>query len=539
MIKIIVADDEENIRDIVAAYISKVDNNFQVVGRAENGEEALSLVQELEPDILISDICMPGMDGLELIRRVREQKPYIKNIIISGYNEFEYAKTAISLGVEEYLLKPFLPDDLMEILERIKEELNKQSILEKNMLNMQNTIEKNRMKMQETYIASIIIGNQDELSLIKEGNELAIDIFADMYTVCGIRFVTEGNISSQKTIWDQLFYNVRESYFDSRVKSFMTMLPESNEIIILFGGDFHNNISFKNCIEKGLTKLLESTYQYYSVEMQCALGSIRYQWEQIADSYQEVQMIWKGTVEKEEAIQFYDVYKKKNMLTMNQNQWSRPEKLEKELLLQIQMSRREDAIDTLNQIIQCYSSYTLDMASRVDISLMDLVVSISDAVKKAGGNYTMWEDKELTQYLMVSFQKGSLLETRKVFGEYILKCCDEFAKLNEKQSDKIVYAVKELIEKNIANDEFTLDTVSNELYFSIHYIRQLFKQNTGENFQEYVIKRRMETAKTLLLDKKGYKMAEIAEMTGYKNQRYFATTFKKYYGCTPTEFRQE
>ncbi|MDO5402751.1 MAG: hypothetical protein Q4F11_04870, partial [Eubacteriales bacterium] len=128
------------------------------------------------------------------------------------------------------------------------------------------------------------------------------------------------------------------------------------------------------------------------------------------------------------------------------------------------------------------------MEGYVSVSIMEMVLSIAAVVKDAGGDYRIWDDKEFVDFLKMQFQTGELGEIKSAVTDYVIRCCEEFERVNEKQSDKIVYAVKSLIEKNISNEDFTLDTISAELYFSIHYIRQVFKQKTDENILEYLIK---------------------------------------------------
>lgn len=539
MIKIVVADDEENVRDIVVNFINKVNKGYEVVGRAENGKSALELVESLKPDILISDICMPVMDGLELISEIRHKNIPVKNVIISGYNEFSYAKKAISLGVEEYLLKPFTPGELMDILERLRTDIEKQSILKKNMESMQDEIEKSRQREMQLFIDNVISGNMDEMTLVENEERFNIELLSDMYCVCEVRRCQEKKFDKKMCgILEQLIYNVKSSYFGNRTNAY-TASCSQDSLTLLLCGSYRNNLSFQNDIRNGLNKLIESVGKYYDIRLQCTVGTIYYGWSDIKKSFEEAEIVWKGSLDNKQAVTFYDEYAKKQQSFDKDTLQVQLDKYVKELLVQIQMSRKVDAADTVEEIMNCYERYTVDMAGYVSVSIMEMVLSIAAVVKDAGGDYCIWDDKEFVDFLKTHFYTGKLGEIKSTITEYVIRCCKEIERVNEKQSDKIVYAVKNLIEKNISNEDFTLDTISSELYFSIHYIRQVFKQKTDENILEYLIKRRMETAKDLLLDPRELKMVDIAEMTGYKNQRYFATTFKKYYGCTPTEFKEK
>src|SRR5471030_1026748 len=126
MYKLIIAEDEELMRDGLAKLILNSDSGFQVVGQAEDGEQALQLVKETKPDVIITDISMPKLNGLGLVECVRDINPEIKVIIISGYDDFEYAQKAMRIGVQEYLLKPVLPEQIREILIKTREDIEKQ-----------------------------------------------------------------------------------------------------------------------------------------------------------------------------------------------------------------------------------------------------------------------------------------------------------------------------------------------------------------------------------------------------------------------------
>ena len=156
MYRIVIADDEEYTRDLLAKNINQSQKEFQVVGKAQDGQEAFALVKELQPDILITDICMPTVDGLELIRRIQESNYSLKTVIISGYDDFAYAKQALTLGVTEYLLKPFSPDELYTVLEKIKAELERQKTLMSNIQEMQEQLEDSRQIYQEQVIKDIV-----------------------------------------------------------------------------------------------------------------------------------------------------------------------------------------------------------------------------------------------------------------------------------------------------------------------------------------------------------------------------------------------
>lgn len=533
MVSIIVADDEENVRDLVVGFINNNLEGYTVVAKADNGKEALELVKQHKPDILISDICMPGMDGLELISQINKLELNVKCVIISGYSEFAYAKKAVSLGVSEYLLKPISPDELIETLDKMSDEITRKEMLEKNMEYLEDTVRKNKKIQVENIVKSLLSGECSDDELLDTQNRFGIEILSDMYCVCDI-FIEEDQNNTVSKIFGEFFENINEAYFDSRIKVY-AMPVKAKHCIVLFTGNYQNDISFRNFIRKGLKSIADGMEKYYDITIRSYIGKTYHDWNNIPSSLKEAEIIWKSIIEDSENVLFYSEYEKNNENAAHE--LVRPDDMERELFVQVQMNRKEDAANSIEQIIRYYEMYPLSAQSFITISCMELLLDMCRLAKEAGGSVDIWND-EHSQEMQKYFQKGTLLQIKEVLVKYAWICCEEFERINETQSDKIVSVVKELIEKNISNDEFNLDDISQQLYFSTHYIRQVFKQKTGDNILEYMIQRRMECAGELLKNPEN-KITEIAERTGYKNQRYFATAFKKYYGSTPTEYRKQ
>ncbi len=540
MYRIIVADDEEYVRDLLVKSINQSQTQFEVVGVASNGSEAIDLVKELKPDVIITDICMPILSGLELIKMVNELNQSIKTIIISGYDEFSYAKTAMTLGVTEYLLKPFLPDEVFTVLSRIKEELENQANLLQNMEKMQNQIEENLAHEQERYLLQVLQNTIPEDIMLEEGKRVHLDLSAEFYCVGVMKIpLTQNNQQLDKQNYkkmEELLMIVKDEYLNSNIKSYV-ISENKNHIIMVFCGNYMNQMLFHKNIQDGINKINDSMERYYNLNLWCALGNAYKDWKQISDSYKEAMMVWKGFLHQTDCTLLYEDYQKRG-LASDITTMQRPQELEKTLLLNIQMDRKEKAFEVLNEILEYYATFRADMMEFVSISLVDLVFSISNALMKASGDIKVWEDEGIIDYLKKHFSYGSLMEVKVVLKEYIVRCCDQFAIINKNQGDKIVHNVKILIEQNIDNEEFNLENVSMQLFFSHNYVRQIFKQKTGESFVEYLSRRRMEIAGELLKNPT-LKIQEIANKTGYSNQRYFASCFKKFYNCTPTEYREK
>lgn len=540
MYRIVIADDEEYVRDLLAKSINGSGHGFEVVGKAENAIEAIKLVKDLKPDILITDICMPLANGLELIKAINQLGKDIKTVIISGYDDFSYAKSALTLGVTDYLLKPFLPEEMLEVLDKIKEELERQKILLNNMSEMKNQFENTLVFLQQRFLNDIIQNPLEIKDAFAEGKKIRLDLEAVQYCSGIVRIRpncanNQWNSKNQKMVEDFLRV-IKDEYFINEIKTFAVSLDDK-QLVIIFCGNYKNQVQFYKEIQSGMEKINQSLKKYYHMHLWCALGNIYCDWKQISISYKEALSVWKGLLNNADGIIRYEDTKK-NKASTGIVDLKKDNELENHLLLNIQMGKKDKALELLDEVFVYYQKFDTQLSEFVSVSLVELVFSISNAIIEAGGNTQVWEDKNIIEYLKKHFSYGNLIDAQNALEEYVEKCCEQFLIINEKQGDKIIYNVKMLIEQNLANEEFNLVSASAELFFSHNYIRQVFKQKTGESFMEYLIRRRMETAVEFLKNPV-FKIHEIALKTGYSNQRYFASCFKKYFGCTPTEYREQ
>lgn len=534
MYRIIIADDEADVRELLAKNINQSQTEFQVVATAENGREAIRLVKELKPDILVTDICMPFVSGLELIRQLQELEQPVKTVIISGYDDFSYAKQALTLGVTEYLLKPFSPDELYEVLEKIKTELERQKTMMNNIQEMKEQLKDSRQIFEEQVVRGLIQKTMRPETVRKDAQTAGICLEQRLCAV-GIMRIHE-NLQDQGRDMKDFLNVVKDTYFQKNCQTYVTRFHEK-QLVILFLGDYRNAQTFRRAIKEGLTALEESLEKYYDLKAGCIVGGIYEEWSRIPDSYKDAMSVWRGTLENSDPVVFFEdlaIQSEKKQA----NAFERPRELENQLLIHIQMGQEEKAEECLDDILHYYESMDVKLGDFVSISLVELVFDISSTLVKAGGQGQVWEDEDVVEYLKEHFAYGSLWDAKEVLQAYILRCCRQFASVNEKQGERIVFQVKELIEKHLGDEEFGLETVSSKLYFSHNYVRQIFKQIAGESFMEYLIRRRMETARELLKNST-LKIQDVAGKTGYSNQRYFASCFKKYYGCTPTEYRNQ
>lgn len=531
MYRILIADDETDTRNLLVKYIQQKEPDLEVVGSVTNGEEALNAAQETHPDIVITDIFMPVMSGLDFIKEAQKRGLVMKTAVISGYDEFAYAREAISLGVTEYLLKPFSPMELKEVIDKMKRELDCQRQLLDNMKQLREQVDNKNILLKEQILREIIEGRCDE----ETPPSSLLDTFQDYYCTCLIKLP----LSLSDSVWDfsrqenveELLDLIGKGYFHKDIEVNGLSFDSQGAILILSGSASASQ-QFLHKVRKGITHLQQSLEKYYSMKTLCVIGGVYDQWRGLAHSYREALELWRGVLVADQTVVVYGECSSKNK--QNQTHVEAAEQikhLKEQIVLTVRMGQEKKVLEVIEELMKSYASLSGKKADYVSVSVEELIYAVSNDMDIQGIPYDDFRMKE-------RMTNSSLLDIQSVLKEYISKCCRLVAGNQEKyQADRIVESVKFIIEQNLDFENLTLEWLSAQLNFSANYVRQIFKQKTGEGFTEYLIRKRMEKAGNLLKDT-NMLIQDVARTCGYSNQRYFASSFKKYYACTPTTFKE-
>lgn len=530
MINILIAEDEEDIRNGIVKWVNESDTEFYVTGAAGDGISALKSVRELEPDIIVTDICMPKMGGLELIREIRRFDRDIPIIVVSGYDEFSYAREAMGMGVREYLLKPFLPGDLVEVLRKAKDVLEEKNRLAKNMRIMSEQAEEGRRFRRERFLKMVLNGRPEDAK--KWGEELGFPSRDGWY--CTALLMMEGEGRQAETPFLEQYLNIiLENYISEGIRV-MGGCPEYQQYVLLFykHGQSRNRMQQEICC--CMERICAGMERHHQIHLRCAVGRVHRGFEHLADSWQEACDLWRGRLYLEKNVIAYAEIEGQG----EQADAAVEEELSNQLLMAVRRGQLADARTCLGKLMEYYTSFSIDQIDYINISLVKLVLQIQESAAGAGEEALVWKNDQILNYLKHHFTQGSLAQAKEVLENYMEQCCLQSVRMNESDGERIVDDAKAIIERNLGNEHFSLELLSEELHFSSNYVRRIFKEGTGVCFSDYLQQQRMERARELLLHS-GRKIQEISELSGYSNQQYFARCFKKYYGCTPTAFRED
>lgn len=529
MIRIVIAEDEEDVRIRLAKYLNTSENEYTVIGQAEDGAQALEMVRRLHPDILLTDIRMPQSSGLELLHAVRETDAELPVIIISGYDEFSYAQEAMRMGVQEYLFKPFLPNELLEVLDKTKARLERQTKAQADWKRMEARLEKSKLYMRQRFFHALLRGRLGRQELAIAAGEADVDLRADWF--CAGLLGTEGPQTEARAL--ALAQTLEQMAELPAGCLFYPVVGEREHLLLFFACRGWGRAGMLMRLSEEMERLCAVLRETERIAVRCTLGRPYAKIEDLECSYKEALDTWRIHIARERCVQAYPLEPE----TAGQP-GQESAALKEKLLFDLQMGEETIVQADLDALISCYAACSPAMGEQVSMDLLRLALQISELMRDAAEQEVAWSEKNLIGYLRQHFGVVSLWQARELLSVYIRRCCQHFAQRNAASSDKLAYRARMMIEDNLGNEDFDLETLAKSLYFSPTYIRQLFKAKVGESFSDYLFRRRMELAGQLLRSH-ALKVQEIAERTDYRDQRYFARCFKRFYHCTPTEYRNQ
>lgn len=526
MYRVIVADDEGYVRDLLVKNLTKISPDLEVVAVASNGREALQKALVMKPDIVITDIAMPFMDGLEFITCLQEAGIQSKTIIISGYDEFNYARRAISLGVKDYLLKPFLPKDLEQVLAKAVQELDSQRSLMQNLSLLKEQAGTRAVFAREKGLKDLLEGRL--VPNIQELKEIGVDLSGAWFLAGVIRLSGSfWDFGSQKGV-EEFLMLAGEGYFPGDIRMYGVSFDGTN-LAVVWCGTGERDKFFTQKVRGGLEKIQKSLKKYYEIRITCSLGNPYDSLDGIGRSYLEALNLWRKNQDEEKTILLYQEEPKKEEVGSRQIQeWK------DRIRFSVRKGNQKEALGHLDMLMKCYASLSSNRGDYIGVSAGELLYAIQGDMEQEGYHR---ERAWLVDSARQRLRYGNLVDIREMLEEYIKNCCLLVeGQSEESKAETLVKQIKLLIEDNLSNEDVGLEWVAEQLHFSTSYIRQTFKQQEGENLGEYLIRRRMERAGKLLQNT-SLMIQEVAMECGYSDQRYFASSFKKFYRCTPTQFK--
>lgn len=535
-IKVFLVEDEMVIRRGIKNSIDWEKEGYIFCGEASDGELAYPMIIKEKPDILITDIRMPFMDGLELCKLVKEELPNIKILILSGYDEFDYAKEAIRLGVTEYLLKPISSGKLLEALngvsESIRREKEDKDLVRKYMEEMRENTEHEKQKFFEQMIA----GNLSMADALETGKKYEMNLSAGMYNLLLFRFTLGEENRKSGELLGEAEYAIKK--LTERLEYVFEFQRDVEGWAFLLMADNEEQMSER---VKELSKDLEEIMKNYStITYFGGIGQPVARLRELEESFREAEraLAARFTMELNRIISVEDIRMAQNVDTLDDIEITSFGEIEKTRTM-LEKFLNNGAEDEIDEFVDVYINELPEenlksVLMRQYIIMDAYIVMMSFCEKIEGIEGEMQAQSEELKNSMKTIQ--TLEEIKNYIRMLLKKIIGVRDTISGRRYSDIIEIAKDQIRKTYMSDEISLNTIAAEVGMSPSYFSSIFSKETGKTFVEYLTEIRMDRAKELLMCS-SMKTSEIGYEVGYKDPHYFSYIFKKTQNCTPKEFR--
>lgn len=524
MLKIFLVEDERIMREGIKENIDWEKEGFIFTGEAQDGELAYPLIQKSQPDILITDIKMPFMDGLELSKLVRKEMPSIKIIILSGFDEFEFAKEALNIGVTEYLLKPIDREELVEALKKVAGLIYDERSKEESMNKLHEETLLNQALLKKNFLNKTLLGQLSAVEILDEGKKLGIDFTGQYYQVILLE-LEESDVEELKKICMENEYRI---YMDRDMDEYCVILKsfDSNELKVQ-----------RNLFIQRMKQWLEALNKHYFI----GIGNQVSRLSQLHESFGSAKRVFA----------YHYLMPDNNVMTSLDNQVTGMNPMERIDIEQLnpdgfnhtsiekflKLGSMDKVGEFLNQYFDSVGVRNLNsfiFRQYISMNIYILVVTFLDTL-----GYEQKKIEEVCEDISNVQIKAKQVDVMKAYMNCLITNAlylrDEIPK---QKYAPLIEKAKAFIHETYNDDRISLQSVAEHVNMSPSHFSVIFSKETEKTFTDYLTEIRMDKAKELLRCT-SMKTSEICFEVGYKNPQYFSYLFKKINHYTPSQYKQQ
>lgn len=533
MLKVFIVEDETVIREGLRDRIPWDQYGYRFVGEASDGEMALPLIRKNRPDLIITDIKMPFMDGLTLSRMVKEEFPKTKIVILSGYDDFEYARRAITIGVDQYILKPVTRAAIRTVLQEIREKIEAEQQQEDYQTKLADEMREYEQFSMRHFFEKMLEGEMSVAEIYDEAAKKSLDLSASGYNLIFLYMQED-----------------KKGLPENDVNHFV----QTQEEILHYFLRFPQYILFRwsiNCygilIRDDWERIQEDTdLAIEQIRMVCDRDSSDYEWYvAVSDPVERLSMLpdcYDG-IRRYSAYRF--IYPRQHYFTKQTIQ-SAGSALDDTQIAGIEYSQLSPEIIQeflakgsrmeVYSFVDSYLEKIMDALNSTmfrDYVVLNIRFAILAYLDKIGVQKEDFNARLVSNPEHVHISKE---EVKDYFAQMLLAAFAIRDEQTSGQSGRILKNAMDYIDSHYEDEAITLGSVACEVQVSANYLSSIFSQNMKQTFTEYVTDKRMDKAKTLLRST-DLATSEIAAQVGYKDPHYFSFVFKKTQGISPREYR--
>lgn len=533
MFKVMIIDDETIIRTGIKNIINWKQFDCKICAEASDGEEGAALIKQHSPDIIITDIRMPGIDGLKMINEIKDLVPNCRIIVLTGYRDFDYVQEAIKLGVFDFVLKPTKIEELTAVIDRAVNELKSLKSKEEEFSKLKKLFEQNIPVLKEKFLYDLIYeiypSSEDVLS---RADLLGIDLSPFLLLVVEIDVDENAKISQ----YDRNLYQfgIINTFMDVFSDSFKVTNIPLNDVAVAFILEIKGSVDYLTLINNKCDYLQELLTNCFGITVTIAVSSEGREIMQLSEKYRECMealerkfYIGNNTVIYHEDIKGFFKYVDYSPLEKNQKLLLEGIKTGNEGIVS---QKLEDIFEYINNIDHIDMNYLRNYYWNIITYINNIRLSVAQA-----SNDRSVEGINIISVHNIISESQSVQELNELVREVCRSITAKINNYNNKSIKLVLRKAINYIQKHY-KEQITLNIVAEHVYVSTSYLSRMFKKELGINFIDYLNGLRIEKAKELLMDPK-YKTYEVAEKVGINDAHYFSRLFKKYVGISPTEFK--
>lgn len=520
--RVLLVDDEEDIREGISRKMDWLGLGFSLVGEAANGQDALELAESLRPDVILTDIKMPFMDGLELCRILTDRLPAARFVVFSGFDAFEYAKQAIQMNVVEYILKPINADELSAVLRRLKDQLDRERAERRNVELLRSRYTENLPVLRELFYANLLDGHIEPGTERERAAHLDIDLQGEEWAV-GLAYIGSDRRDALSTLSVQKL--LEESLTADRCR--LTLYNDWVAVIVSLTESF----TIYDLI-RVLDRVCTLAASYLGLTLTVGVGAPCKELSGMARSAAEARtaLEYRSMVGRGQVIYIGDLEPDGGQVLTFEEADERT--LTAAVRLGSEQEVRDAAAALAGKIREANPS-----AGQYNLFLMELVTHLMKMTRRSG----VGVEEVFGTGFSLPIQDSALPSLEELEGWCVERYLRLRTLIRRRQTDsagQTVEAAKEYIRQHYAESDLSVEKLCAYLHLSSTYFSTLFKRETGTSFTAYVTTVRMEAAAEAIrgTEEKTYL---IAQRCGYEDPNYFSYVFKRHFGVTPTKYRSE
>ena len=535
MLKLVIVDDEPMERTYMKQFINWSSMGIEIAGEAANGVDGLKICSIVKPDIILTDIKMPEMDGLEFSRKVKEILPDIKVVFISGHGDFDYARSAVDLNAFGYILKPFRIEEVMEVVRKVLSKCDDEQKKEDEREQLRKILDENKGILKDSLIRELMDGTDIGDGIWERINYLGLKISKGIYCVMLLEVDEYENAVRNMTVEEKQIFSLSvlekiRQKLDTRCMGEAVKVSGKNYIILL---SIPGNVSkeFSAGETYSVAESVKSRIEEMNITVTIGISSTCDELNGLSILHEEAR----------NALQYKLFNMKGQIINIDYLQFSSAnteidlKMLDNKVVKCLRLGSPEKVYELMNELFDSIlpsknisGNYIQNVCISIMCSAMRFLNEINCTFDDVLGDGVLVWNKLL---------KFETIADVKQWMTNIFAAIIETVNLKKKSKNQMI--VDKIIE--IMNEKYSEDLTTKELskviFISPNYIGAIFKEETGIGILTFLTKLRMEKAEEMLKDP-NMKVYEIAQKVGYNNTPYFSTIFRDYTGMAPSEYRE-